>query len=294
MPSATGSAASERTPSAAVSTSITLRIPASEFAITRNSPTIAVDQAAIVDAKRDPPVLLVGGRPGRDRLGELAGALGVGCLEQAHLFRLAAPGHDDDRGLAAEPGLDVLREVGRRPARAGELGERDQAAARLLAEIGEPLGELGRLLVLVGVGIEVDVRVGECVRGDQLGGIVVRRTALAARHLAWQRRDRDEDEEGDRDAAEDGEHETLTGLHRKAAPELAEASADRPRDPPEHVEDVADRSSATLRRRLPIAEPTFFGREGRRAIRGVLLIASGRSRGSGGGAAGSRIAARIR
>ena len=94
---------------------------------------------------------------GRDRIGELARRVVVAGLEQLDLLARAAGGGDDrQRRLAAEPGLDVALEVGRGAVRPRQLGQRQ--GDRLFRDPGDALEDLGGLLVLLGVGVDVQVQ----------------------------------------------------------------------------------------------------------------------------------------
>ena len=114
------------------------------------------------------------------------------------------------------------------------LGLGIRAVARVASSppnTGSRWASSARGCVLVGVGIEVGVQVGERVARDELRGVVARRTAVAARELTRQVRHhrREQDQQQHRDP-ERGD-QTPPRDHRERAPEASRATADGDEDP---------------------------------------------------------------
>ena len=173
--------------------------------------------------------------PGGDALGEGLRARRIGDLEEEGLLGLPALARDEaQRDLAGEPGPDVVLEV-ERPARgAREEGE------QLIGEGREAVGEGRRLGELVGLLVDVGVRVGERVAGDDLGRVVLRRALVAGRERARQVRHGGEPDE--RRHRRDGDHggDPAPVGEGEAKPERSQPVPDRDQAPADPLEAAAD------------------------------------------------------
>ena len=134
------------------------------------------------------------------------------------------------------------------------LGPGISPAARggdLPAEQRRPARQPRERRVLVGLGVEVRVHVGERIGRDQLLGVVVWRARVAAGERAGQVRHREGEDRDQAHGDPDARSQPPPRDRRERAPEAAGAAADRPREPErvaprlpqraaDHVQDVGD------------------------------------------------------
>ena len=168
----------------------------------------------------------LGTRSGGERLARRLGAPRCRRLEQEHLLGAVA-GRRDSATARSPPNQGRCRARSRAPA-AGPGDQCERSRRDCGAKSGSSAGELGRLLVLLGLGVEVDVDVGERVGGDDLGGVVVGRAASPPGSRQGSAGTANTRKANDRDGDRERRHEASPGDYRERRQRRPPAI--RPRD----------------------------------------------------------------
>ena len=172
---------------------------------------------------------------GRDRIGELARRGVVAHLEQLDLLAHAARPAGTIASAASPPNQGSMSRSKSAGAPSGP-GSCDSVRASACFVIpGTCSKTLARLVVLLGVGVGVQVRVGQRVLGDELDRVVGRRARVAARRLAGSAGTASDHDEGQGHDDASHQREALPGLDREAEPEPPRPPSDRPGNPPRHA-----------------------------------------------------------